>query len=69
MTVDITTASMVLVYMGMAGYIVYLQYRLKEVKYHAGMLSMAIKDLIEGKVIVERINGKLSVRQPEAKAD
>ncbi len=63
MTLDITTATMVIAYMGMAGYIVYLEYRLKQVKYHAGMLSMAIKDLIEGKVIVERINGKLSVKQ------
>jgi hypothetical protein len=65
MTVDITTASLVLVYFGMAGYIVWLQYRLREVKRHAGMLSMAVKDLIEGKVTVEKVNGKLTVRHSE----
>lgn len=66
MTVDITTASMVLVYVGMAGYIVWLQYKTRELRRHAVMLSMAIKDIIEGNVLVEKINGKIRV---QAKAD
>lgn len=61
MTVDITTAAMVLVYACMAGYIVFLQYRLRQVKYHAGMLSMAIKDIMDGTVKLEKKDGKLNI--------
>lgn len=61
MTVDITTATMVLVYAGMAGYIVYLQTKLREAKFHAGAMASMIKDMVEGNVVVERQNGKLSI--------
>jgi hypothetical protein len=65
MTVDITTATMVLVYAGMAGYIVYLQYKLREVKFHAGAMASLIKDMAEGNVKVERRDGKTTISRAE----
>jgi hypothetical protein len=65
MTVDITTATMVLVYAGMAGYIVYLQYKLREVRFHAGAMASLVKDIAEGNVTVEKRNGKLSFDRSE----
>lgn len=65
MTVDITTATMVLVYAGMAGYIVYLQYKLREVRFHAGAMASLIKDMAEGNVKVERRDGKTTISRAE----
>jgi hypothetical protein len=65
MTVDIATASMVLVYAGMAGYIVYLQHKLREAKFHAGAMVALIKDMAEGNVTVERRDGKTTISRAE----
>jgi hypothetical protein len=65
MTVDIATSTMVFVYVGMAGYIVYLQSKLHRIRKDASFMAFVIQDMAEGNVTVERKDGKLNITRTE----
>ena len=66
MTVDITTATLVLVYAGMAGYIVYLQHRVRKAASDMRISIEIIRGLITGKISVEEIDDGFRIKRNPA---
>jgi hypothetical protein len=50
------------VYAAMAGYIMYLQHQLKKSNLAGAMLTMLLKDMVEGDVEIERTSDGIRVK-------
>lgn len=51
-----------IVYAAMAGYIMYLQHQLKKSNHAGALLTMLIRDMVEGDVEIERTNDGIRIK-------
>lgn len=63
MTVDLSVLMLAVTYIGMAAYIVYLQYRVNKVKHDLTMMVAVVRDFIEGNIEVEGVADGFKLRR------
>lgn len=68
MTVDLGVFILAVTYIGMAAYIVYLQYRVHKVRNDLHVMVNVVRDFVEGNIEVEKMNDGFKIRRSTTEA-